>query len=249
MQKIGPVGKGWFCETGLFCYDICMKTSNILFSLVATILMSTTLVQSAVAATDYEEVSYDDLVNQLHEKKNSYRFEGNDPFQQNKIHVGFGLLTSMTNTEYDGGKSMKYQNGFQLSLGIDLFSPIWAAEGNLRNFGQAHSGTETRSLREFALKLMHRDRFNGARDSLNGGGSLGYRAGFGVGNRYLRISDDINGLVVNDNTPAMVFFGGLDAYASKNFSIGIETDYHASLVGNTADKGALDFTFRLDTYF
>ncbi len=209
--------------------------SALLAPALVTVLFST-MVQ---AADDYEEVSYDDLVQQIHQKKNNVVRNANDPLDALKIHAGVGLLTSANNVNTGrGSDTMKYQNGFQLSLGIDLFSPEWASEMALRNFGQARSGSETRSLREFDLKLMRRDHISS---------STGFRAGAGIGTRFLKINDvDVN---IDDSTPTAMIFGGLDIYAAKNFSVGAEAGFRTSMVNQTADKGALDLTIRLDTYF
>lgn len=208
------------------------------FWFVAVLLFST-LISTFAQAADYEEVSYDDLVNQINKRKNSVVRNANDPLDSLKIHAGLGLLTSVNSVNTgEGGDTMKYQNGFQLSLGIDLFSPQWAAEGALRNFGQARSGTETRSLREFDLKFMHRDLISS---------SAGFRLGAGIGTRYLKIDD--GDLHIDDSTPTALLFGGLDIYASKNFSVGFEGGFRTSMVNQTADKGALDLTLRMDTYF
>lgn len=204
-----------------------------------------TLVQClAIAATDpqneYEEVSYDDLVNQLHQKKTSVIQNANDPLDANILHAGFGLITSANSLNIRGDNTIKYQNGFQLSLGIDLFSPQWVAEAALRNFGQAHSGTESRTLREFDLKLIHRDRLSA---------DVGYRLGAGIGNRYLKLIDDTNGVAIEDNTPTSIFFAGFDFFASKNMSVGVELGLRTSMVNSTTDRNAADLMIRLDTYF
>lgn len=201
----------------------------------ATVLLVSTLAQAA----EYEEVSYDDLVNQINKRKNSVVRSANDPLDSLKIHAGLGLLTSANNVNTGRGTdTLKYQNGFQLSLGIDLFSNKWASEAALRNFGQARSGTETRSLREFDLKFMHRDMMSTG---------AGFRLGAGLGTRYLKIDDgDVH---IDDSTPTALLFGGLDVYASKSVSVGIESGFRTSMVNQTSDKGALDLTIRLDTYF
>jgi hypothetical protein len=205
------------------------------FLLFASILSSTMV----WAAADYQEVSYDDLVNQISQRKNSVVSNANDPFDSIKLHAGLGLLSSVNNVNTGrGGDTLKYQNGFQLSLGIDLFSPQWAAELALRNLGQAKSGTETRSLREFDMKFMHRDLISS---------NMGYRLGAGLGTRYLKISDTDTS--IDDSTPTALLFGGLDMYATKNFSVGVESGFRTSMVNQTADKGALDIMLRMDTYF
>lgn len=208
-----------------------------------TLLLAFTLAcpTLVLAAGEVEEVSYEDLVNQLNRKKQSIKqSSAHDPFDALKIHAGLGLITSANQVSTTSGGGTRYQNGFQLSVGIDLFSPEWAAEAALRNFGQANSGSETRSLREFDLKMMNRG-------PLSSG--IGYRLGAGLGTRYLKIEDGAQNISVNDSTATGIIFGGFEAFASKSMSLGIETGFRTALMNNTADKGALDMMIRLDTYF
>ncbi len=208
--------------------------NGFLFSL---LMLASTLVQAA----EYEEVSYEDLVNQINKRKSTVIRNANDPLDQNLLHAGFGLISSAHTLNTSRGRAdTRYQTGFQLTLGIDLFSPQWSAETALRNFGQTSSGSETWSLREFDLKLMNRDMLSA---------SAGYRVGAGLGNRYLKLEDPLAQLSVNDNTPTAVFFGGLDIFLKKNLSLGIESGLRTSMVTDTTDKNSFDLTVRLDTYF
>ena len=196
---------------------------------------------SFAANNDGEEIRYEELVNQLTAKrKASISRSTPDTLDNLKIHAGFGLIGSANSVNINGSNSIKYQNGFQVSLGIDLFSPEWASEVDMRNFGQTKSGTETRSLREFDLKFMNRAMFNSI---------YGYRLGAGIGNRYLKIEDERNDISINDNTPCGLMLFGLDSMINKNMSVGIEGVFHSSLINRTADRNSLDMTFRLDTYF
>ena len=200
--------------------------------------LTATLVQAA--NPEFEEVSYDDLVNQINLKKSSISENSHDPLDELKIHAGFGLISSANSVSIQGKNTFKYQNGFQISLGIDLFSNNWAAETALRNFGQAGSGSETRTLREFDLKLTRRDFLSS---------SLSCRLGAGIGNRFLKIEDSSQNISVNDNTPTALFFGGFDTPLSKNLSLGIEAGLRSSMINQTADKNSGDITIRMDSYF
>lgn len=220
-----------------------MKIRNLLslrmtVALVAFIIFGSTIVQ---ADDTYEEVTYDNLIQQINYKKSRLAIARSaTSFDTLMIHAGFGLVTTASTISYGGADNLKYQNGFQISLGIDLFSPNWAAEGVLRNFGQATSGTETRSLREFDLKILYRDATSAA---------AGYRMGMGLGNRYFKLTDDHNSRYINDTTPTSLFFVGLDIYTSKNVSLGLEAGLRSAMITSTADKSSLDTTLRLDTYF
>lgn len=192
------------------------------------------------ASDEVKEVSYDDLVNELARKKNAYKTPVTNPLDTLKIHAGLGLITSANRISTSNGASTKSQNGFQLSVGIDLLSADWAAEAALRNFGQATTGSESRTLREFDLKMMNRGPLSA---------NLGYRWGAGLGTRYLKVQDDVTGVSVNDSTPTALFFGGVDVFANKNMSLGLEGGLRSSLMNSTADKGSADLMVRFDTYF
>jgi hypothetical protein len=195
----------------------------------------------ALAEEVYEEVSYDDLLNKIEAKKSSVaRGSAMDPFASLQIHAGFGLTAAANRVNINGTNSFKYQSGFQLSAGIDLFTPHWVAEGALRNFGQIQSGTEVRTLREYDLKVLYRDLLDA---------KLGYRAGLGLGTRYMRISDEAWGTNFSSDTPTSLLFGGLDFYANKNLSFGLEGALRSAMVNSTIDRNAGDLTLRMDCYF
>jgi hypothetical protein len=206
-------------------------------ALLAFLMLSSTLVR---AADDYQEVSYDDLVNQLSSKKKSVVRDASDPFDSIKIHTGFGLITSAANMSAGGSSSYRYMTGFQLSAGIDLFSPKWLAEGTLRNFGTSTSGSESRSMREYDLKALYKDTLTGR---------VGYRLGAGIGTRTLRLSDSSKNYSVNDTTPVSVFVGGIDIGVSQLFSFGIEAGLRTAMVTTTADKNSGDLTVHMDASF
>ena len=193
-----------------------------------------------LCADGFEEVTYEDLLTQLSQKKSLLQSNNNSPFDKIMFHAGFGLITSAATVKIDGREQNKYQNGFQISLGVDLFSDVWAAEGVIRNFGTSYSGSETRSLREFDLKVLYRNRLNA---------ESGLRYGAGLGTRYFKITDDASGLAINDATPVTTLFGGMDTYLSKSLSLGVEVGARAAMITRTIDKNSIDVTLRLDTYF
>lgn len=193
-----------------------------------------------LAEDQYEEITYDDLIQQINRQKTVVSNSAPHRFDNLMIHAGFGLITSVNSVRISNSDTFKYQNGFQISLGIDLFSAQFSSEAVLRNFGQTHSGSETRSLREFDLKFLYRDLVDN---------QVGLRAGGGLGTRYFKLSDPAIGLDINDSTPAGIIFAGMDAYFNKNFSMGIELGFRSALVTRTADKNSMDLSFRMDSAF
>ncbi len=196
-----------------------------------------TIVQAEPA---YEEVTYDDLVNQISKKRKQLSPNSSPQLDELKIYAGVGLITGVNSVRVLGSESYKYQNGFQISLGIDLFSPFFASEAVLRNFGQSHSGSETRSFREFDLKFLYHNRIDS---------QVGFRAGAGLGTRYFKLSDPVSGADINDSTPTSVLFSGIDVFASSALTLGFEAGFRSAMITSTADKNAVDFTFRIDTQF
>ena len=194
----------------------------------------------AFAAADSEEISYDDLINRISQKRSAIAHESSNSFDSLFIHAGFGLLTSVTNVKMNGTDSYRYQNGFLLSLGIDLFSQNLYAEGSLQNYGQTTSGTETRSLREFDLRLCYRDEI---------ANRTAFHLGSGLATRIFKLSDPSSNRRFEQTTPSLVLIGGVDSYLNKNVSVGFEAAWQTALTTNTFDKNSIDLGVRLDTHF
>lgn len=197
-------------------------------------------INTKVQAQEYEEVSYDELVNRLSKKKNSISQSTNsNVLDEIMIHAGFGLSTSSLSYEVSGVPAQKQISGFQLSLGIDLFSPQWVAEGAIRNFGSQETASEVKSFREMDLKIMYK--------SLVETNSLYFHLGTGITTRYLKISN--YGSEVNETTPASVFFIGLDNPLSKFLSVGFDLSYRSGMLNKSIDKSSVDLMLRMDTHF
>lgn len=191
------------------------------------------------SAADYEELSYDDLVNQLQQKhKKVVSTNSHHSLDDLKIHAGVGLLTAMNYFNIPGHSGGRELSGFQISAGIDLFSPEWISELALKNFGHSESERENRSLREIDLRVLRRKSMTN---------DMGYRLGGGLGTRYLNYSD--SNISVSEETPCVIAFGGLDSYISPNVSLGAELGFRSALIDKTIDKSALDLMVRLDTSF
>lgn len=197
--------------------------------------------QNALAAAETEEVTYDDLVNQLQQKrKRVEKTTADHPLDHLQIHLGVGLTTSSTRLAIPESPGERSLNGFQISAGIDLFSPEWVSEIVLRNFGTSQRGSETRSLREIDLRAFHRGTV---------GQRLGFRAGAGLGTRYFRFSDSRLNISRGEETPCFVAFGGFESYLSNQVSLGVELGARTALIDRSIDRSSFDLMVRLDTFF
>jgi hypothetical protein len=237
-----------------------MKLS--LHSLISSIAFgSTVFIASmslpAVAATDSstwsgdeDVIGYDVIVQDLNRESHqaasaagSSRARAsrafNDPFESIWIHGGVGFTSSMQTLSFEDGNSIYLNHkGIQASLGIDLFSENWMAEGVVRSFGDAEGGGSQVSLKEFELKIDYKDRFSR---------QLGYHAGGGLTGRYMTVHRASDSLEYT--TPTSVATLGLDLFLSDKVSLGAEVSARNSLIAETIDKNSYDASVRLDAHF
>lgn len=219
-----------------------MKKPWFLLLSTGLVFLSLSLPQVVLAeSSDYEELSYEDLVEQISRKKQKViRSSEVNPLDDIKLHAGLGLITAMNNMRVNDQTFTRAMNGFEISLGIDLFSRYWTSEAVLRNFGTAGSGSETRSLREFDLRVLHRNSL---------GSQLGYRLGSGLGTRYFKFSDPQRQVNLSEEVPCLLAFAGLETPATQNVSLGAEIGLRQPLIDSASDKTSLDMMVRLDTTF
>lgn len=197
-----------------------------------------------VWAQEYEEVSYDELVQRLSKKKSKIINEqvGASILDDIMIHTGIGLTASSISYQGLSSLNTKQVNGFQLSFGIDLFSQNWASEMLVRNLGglnEQSQSSDIKSYREFNLRVLYRQPSSNS--------APGFRIGGGLGNRYLRVEEPQ--YAFEDYSPLLVLFSGLDFNLNRHFSLGAELGYRTALAPDTHDKSSLDFLLRMDMFF
>lgn len=218
-----------------------MNKLNALKSLLVTILLisTPTLVQAARGSDkDYEEVTYDELLNELSTKKNKLVNDHVSPFDTVMIHAGLGYISSFANYRANNQNLNRYQNGLQLSLGIDLFSPNWYSEGVFRNYGVTSQGEESINLKEFDLKVGYKAPI---------AQMWSYSLASGLSNRFLTITDSSKSIDVNTTTPSLLLSAGVYINPNKNLALGLEGSAHSALVNRTVDRDSVDFAFRIIT--
>jgi hypothetical protein len=192
------------------------------------------------AESEYEEITYDDLVNRIDKKRTVIQSNTNHPLDNIMLHAGFGLVTSFTNLNIGDKTINRQQNGFQITAGIDLFSPDWMAEGAIVNFGSDSSGTEQRNLHELDMKVVYKNHLAG--DTI-------VRYGFGFATRQYKFSDSVTGANYDESTPAWLGSVGVESMISKYFGIAGDLGLKSAMVSRTIDKNAIDFAIRFNSYF
>lgn len=208
--------------------------------IVAALFGASTLVQAAPAssASEYEEVSYDDLLNELSAKKKTMARSHNDSLDTTRIHAGIGYANTFSNISTQQQNFNRHASGIQLSVGMDLFSPNWYSEGVFRNYGLTSSGSEELTLREVDLKIGYTNRLQSI---------WNYSISSGLSNRFLRFVDPTRSIDVDEVTPSLVISTGFSAQVHRNLSIGAEASAKSAIVNRTADKNSFDFAFRITT--
>jgi hypothetical protein len=157
------------------------------------------------------------------------------------LGVGWGLRAQSLNLGEINGTLV--QQGLQFSLGIDLLSSRWLAEGTARSFDglTTNSNDEAQArLREFELKLVRR---------LSGSSAWSGRISGGVSARYLTVTSSVASEMVEESTPAGLIGFGASYGLSPMISLGVETTARWSLLASSRDQSSVDATVRLDTHF
>ena len=189
----------------------------------------------AARATEYEEVSYDDLVSRLNTKKSRMQNPVSNPLDDIKIHAGFGMITGLQTLNINGQSHSRALTGFQIALGVDLFSANWSAEAVLRN----QSNSADASLRETDVKILYRDWMN--RD-------LSYTLGTGLTTRDFKYFENGQSTQLI-GTPSAIAALGIHSRVSAVVSLGFELSFRPTLVSQTPDRWGTDGAFRMDAAF
>lgn len=194
-------------------------------------------ISSAAALEDgYREVSYDDLLQEISAKKSRVTKDLNNPFDNILVHAGIGYVNSFSSYRAGDNNLERYQNGIQLSVGVDLFSDHWVGEGAFRNFGLTRTGSEELYTKEIDLKIGYQNKLQ---DVWN------WTASAGLATRYVTITDRPKNINVDDSTPSLMGSLGIKADVNKFISLSVETGLRSSLIQKNSDRYGLDLTFKI----
>ena len=216
-----------------------MKTIKALYILLVLLFVS-----PAFSEVDSSYLGYDQIVNNLSRSTSRIPQDGYDPLESIQMHTGLGFATSYVSIDAPRAKiNSAFLKGVQLSFGIDLFSPIWAAEGSMRSFGvETLEDKSEVSLKEFDLRLLFKRKFTP---------SFGMKVGAGMAARYLNFNyyKGTQFIRIKETTPSSLFSGSIEAFITPSLSVGGEVVYRSALIGDTIDKRALDTNIRVDAHF
>lgn len=184
----------------------------------------------------YQEVTYDELLNELNTKKTSVEKKQKAPL--NEIHLGVGYVHSYTQLNVANSNTGRAQDGVQLSANMNLDSPNLYAEGVLRNF----SGS---TLAHEDLQIMQMDGRLGYINPLAGMWKMNLFGGFS--GRLIQASNPVKNYSVNEFTPSFTAGVGAMADIHRNMRLGFEFGGRTSILGKNTDKDSVDFALSLST--
>jgi hypothetical protein len=207
-------------------------------------LLTLTLAQ-AHADDSTSGANYDSIVRDLTSSStyDAHTEKEHDALDLVKFHISAGLVSSQLNLDLPGAYPHSTTlHGYEVGFGIDLFSPSWVAQFDIRTYEPDDIGTNNElTFKEFDLLLMHRSPIVS---------QLSWNIGAGLAARYLDLKYPVANGGDNDySTPASVITTGLAFSFTPEFSIDALVSLRSRLVENTPDGGSIDGTLHLTGHF
>lgn len=206
-----------------------MRYFLICSALINVLCFSTVL---AASMADTEEVSYDDLLQQLRSHKSKYRKETVNSYDRLRIHTRMGLVSSFSSIAPLQKQQNWQQSGIQLSIGADLFSENWYTEGSFRNYGVSTKGREELSLRQLDFKIGYTDIIHSP-----------WSFDFGAGLSTRTIEYRLDSIKAEETSPAFLLYGGLRGQITPIVSMGFEVGGRSPFANSNIDRGSIEMGF------
>jgi len=202
-------------------------------------LMTLVLPLHLGAETTYREMTYDDLVQELSEKKAKVE-QYNLRQQATKSWMSFGFVTGMAGLNLDGQSTTKYQNGFHLGMAKEMGSANTLFDSHLTYFAPQSNGIERRSLMEISGKFAYRPRISP---------EVGLRSGLGMALRNWNISNSSKNLQKNDLTPHFLVYTGMEYFPSPTISLGFDASVRTAIDNSNIDRNGVDLALKMNSAF
>lgn len=202
------------------------------------LLFSFIFINNHVLADDFDEITYDQLLNEIQSQKKVIVRQIKSPFDEVKIHAGMGLISSVSNFSIEGSHEQRFQSGLQLMLGIDLFSDDLFAEGVFKNFGTSKSHDESLNIKELDFKIGYKKNLDK---------SWSYHLTSGLANRLTLLDNKSNNWNYNQITPSLIMGFGLLRKMNSLVNLKFDISGRSALISQTIDKNSIDLTLQLQT--
>lgn len=208
------------------------------------LIISFVLIAQSAFSYDEEDFGsyqdYDSIVGDLSSHTSARSNDKIFDLDSMKLHAGFGFNNTIIDLRSNGNNPGRITlQGFQLSLGIDLFSPNVVTEVGLINYNSENKESYKYAMKEFDLKTYYRYHLNHL---------IALRGGIGLGVRYFDINSPDQGSTSYTNPVSQILMGG-EAKLGRQLSFVTELSYKNSMTGNAPERSATDLTFRVDGHF
>lgn len=201
-----------------------------------SVALTSTPVQAAV---DYEELTYDDLVSQLSERRENANREKSRSGQVRR-HLGLGIVNTWSQVSAEGRTYSPSLNGFEVSSGVDLNSELVRGEFSFRNFFEKNTGSQSATLREIGAGVQFRR-------PLEKGWNAKFGGGFAV--RFLHFADSALSADVDQTSSMLIAGAGVEYRMSPAVAFGGDLSTRLPFGTTTADRNSIDLALKLDTSF
>jgi hypothetical protein len=191
------------------------------------------------ADTGYRELTYEDLVQELSEKKSQVE-QYNQRAQATKSWMSFGFVTGMAGLNLNGQSSTKYQNGFHVGLAKEMGTANTLFDSHVTYFAPQSNGVERRSLMEVAGKFAYRPRISP---------QAGLRSGLGMALRNWNISNSSQNLQKNDLTPHFLVYTGMEYFPSQTISLGFDASIRTAIDNSNIDRNGVELALKMNSAF
>jgi len=203
-----------------------MKSLSLIHALV---LILGTRISSA------QDLSYDDLLNELHYKR-ARLTRLNEGGSISKKSISFGAVTSLNQVASSRSSQYPLLQGFEFGLHSDLGSANLEGRTLFRNFFENEHSQERTSLRELAFQLARSQEYNRDWSWVFGGGfSLRHLLNDSPSGNLNEVSIQINGIM------------GLETKISSTSRISFEAGTRFPFGVSGRDRFSVDTGIRLTT--
>lgn len=214
-------------------------SSNVQFSL---LFLFVVLFFPKVWATESQDLTYEEILQEIQDQRSSAMkarvLKSQAPRSEApSFHGGFGSLSSFSTVKAFERKRYFENYGLQLTLGSDLFSKRWLAQGTFRNYWIAARPDQELALRQIDLKIGARQVWQLPWTS---------RIGVGLSTRFLTYRDLISRQSEDEVSPAFLFWGGVTAQLSPTVGLGVEAGGRAPFVTSQLDQGSLELALNIE---
>jgi hypothetical protein len=181
------------------------------------------------------EVTYDDLVQELSQKKQAITQKSTEFMGFNRVHGIFGYSFSSMNLDLPTGANSFALNGIDVRINGKFLNSTWQAEGGLKNYAKITSGNKSAEARIFTAALKNQNYLNA---------NLQYVVGVASSAHWINTRDRIRSQ--NEVDLSVNVTAGLRGPLSSQLSWGFDLNAYSPVSGRLL-RGGIEGTILLSS--